>query len=160
MASWRGLFRTAAHFLLQLPHLLNMTEPLSCRMWIHPPSFPQCRTFLLLIYKGLLSLNKLWERVKDREAWCTEVCRVPKSWTWLNDWTTTRRLYRYVISVTSKEIIRLKFSYLKIINILWFNILFLLEGLENSNFVNMKLFGTIVTATSPSFLYYAYWDVL
>ena len=32
-----------------------------------------------------MSLSKLREIVKDREAWCTAVHGVPKSWTGLSD---------------------------------------------------------------------------
>ena len=36
-----------------------------------------------------MSLSRLWEIVKDREAWRAAVHGVTKSQTWLNDWTAT-----------------------------------------------------------------------
>ena len=40
-----------------------------------------------------VSLSKLWETVKDREAWRTAVHGVTKNWTWLGNWTTTICIY-------------------------------------------------------------------
>ena len=36
-----------------------------------------------------MSLSKLQETVKHREAWCAVVHGLTKSWTWLSDWRTT-----------------------------------------------------------------------
>ena len=37
-----------------------------------------------------MSLSKLWEMVKDREAWCATVHQVTKRWTQLSYWTTMK----------------------------------------------------------------------
>ena len=34
-----------------------------------------------------MNMNKLWEIVKNREAWCAAVHEVAKGWAWFSDWT-------------------------------------------------------------------------
>ena len=41
-----------------------------------------------------MSLSKLWEMVKDREAWPAAICGDAKSRTWLSDWTELNWNYK------------------------------------------------------------------
>ena len=51
-----------------------------------------------------MNLSKLWEMVKDKEAWLTVVQGIAKNWTWLSDWTTKQELlYNAVLISTVQE---------------------------------------------------------
>ena len=42
-----------------------------------------------------MSLSKLREMVKDREAWHAAGHGIAKSWTWVSEWTTTTTIHRW-----------------------------------------------------------------
>ena len=44
-----------------------------------------------------VSLSKLWEIMKDREAWRAAVYRVAKSWTQLSDWTIAPNKWHFCL---------------------------------------------------------------
>ena len=49
-----------------------------------------------------MSLSKLWDMVKDREAWHAAVHRIAKRWTWLSDSTTILILFLWRILSNTK----------------------------------------------------------
>ena len=55
-----------------------------------------------------MNWRKLWEIVKDWEAWCVAVHWVAKNQTWLSDWTTTKLFLMLKWHQTETEIYVIK----------------------------------------------------
>ena len=66
-----------------------------------------------------MSLSKLWEMVKDREAWWAAVHRVVKSRTQLSDWTITSLLCTRWISLCGRRYVKSPESIYQPISLPW-----------------------------------------
>ena len=72
---------------------LTRKDPDSGKDWIQKENGCQRKRRLESITNSMdMSLSKLRDMVKDREAWCTVVHGIAKSWTWLINWTTTQKM--------------------------------------------------------------------
>ena len=75
-------------------HILSELSAVICLYWVALHGMAHRLTGLckpLCCGKGNkdMNLGKLWEVVRNREAWCAAVHGVSKSQTWLGNWTTT-----------------------------------------------------------------------
>ena len=90
-----------------------------------------------------MSLNKLWELVMDREAWCAAVHGVAKIRTRMNDWTELNLKYLLNSNVAHPKLSFVLFALLSYFYIMWY---YLYSCFERSEFYKLsfiKHFGPV-----------------
>ena len=72
-----------------LGHLIQRVDSLENTLMLGKTEGKRRRGQLRMRWLNSMSLSKLWEILKDRDAWGTSVHGVTKRRTWLSKWTTT-----------------------------------------------------------------------